>query len=129
MNNNARIGGIISIISGAFGLVHFAISLFFIFIFNWIFTQVSYPYHEAPPVDIFTFMGVFYGAIGLFLLLIGVLGIVGGVFILRKRRWGLALAGAIAGTFTFFPVGIPAIISVAMAKPEFSTTNIPETIN
>ena len=65
-------------------------------------------------------MTVFYSAIGLFYALVGVLGIVGGVFALKKNRWSLALAGAIAGTVTFFPCGIPAIIFVTLAKQEFS---------
>ena len=93
------------------------------------FSEASYSYYDAPPIEFFTIMSVFYGVVGLSLLLIGVLGIVGGVSALKKKRWGLALAGAIAGTFTFFPIGIPAIIFVAMAKPEFSTPNLPETVS
>jgi hypothetical protein len=49
-----------------------------------------------------------------------VLAIVGGAFALKKRHWPLALAGAIAGTITFFPCGIPAIIFVSLGKEEFS---------
>ncbi len=72
------------------------------------------------PSEFLTIMTIFYAIIGLFFVLIGVLGIVGGVFALKKKRWGVALAGAIAGTVTFFPCGIPAIIFVVLAKPEFS---------
>ena len=70
-------------------------------------------------------MVVFYAAIGLLFALVGVLGIVGGIFAIKKKRWGLALAGAIAGTVTFFPCGIPAIIFVTLGKPEFSAPETP----
>jgi uncharacterized membrane protein HdeD (DUF308 family) len=63
---------------------------------------------------------IFYSIIGILFVLVGILGIVGGVFALRKKNWGVALAGAIAGCVTFFPCGIPAIIFVTLAKPEFS---------
>jgi hypothetical protein len=52
--------------------------------------------------------------------LIGALGIVGGVYAIKKKHWALALAGAIAGTVTFFPCGIPAIIFVSLGKEEFT---------
>ena len=65
-------------------------------------------------------MAVFYGALGLFFLLVGILAVIGGIYALKKKYWGLALAGAIAGTVTFFPCGIPAIIFVTLGKPEFS---------
>ena len=67
-------------------------------------------------------MTVFYVAFGLFFVLLGTFGVVGGIFALKKKRWGLALAGAIAGTVVFMPVGIPAIIYVTKAQPEFSSS-------
>ena len=55
-------------------------------------------------------------------LVVGIIAIVGGIFALRRRIWGLALAGAICATlslFTFY-LGILAIIFTAMARKEFS---------
>jgi hypothetical protein len=57
-------------------------------------------------------------------LILSVVGIVGGVYALRRRIWGLALAGAICAFLCFWPFSmlfaIPAIILVAMSKGEFS---------
>jgi hypothetical protein len=77
-------------------------------------------YPPQPPPEFFTIIAVFYAAFGVSFTLIGALGIIGGVSLIKKKRWGLALAGAIAGTITFFPCGIPAIIFVSLAKDEFS---------
>ena len=56
-----------------------------------------------------------------------VLGIIGGVYALQRKYWGLALAGAIAGSISFFPCGIVAIIFTAMAKPEFDAISTIQT--
>jgi hypothetical protein len=49
----------------------------------------------------------------------GLVAIFGGVAALNRRRWGLAVAGAIAAIFGFFPVGIAAVIFTILAEPEF----------
>ncbi len=122
MHNYSRIGGILSIISGAFGIIWTG---FFVFFSLYMFQFMSGPGYGAPPHEFFTVMKVFYSSIGAFFAVVGILAIIGGVFALKRRRWGLALAGAIAGTVTFFPTGIPAIIYVTMAKPEFSAQQLP----
>jgi hypothetical protein len=57
------------------------------------------------------------------LLILGIIGIVGGVYALRREAWGLALAGAICA---FIPLILPwnilgllAIIFVSLGKHEF----------
>jgi len=59
--------------------------------------------------------------IGFPLIILGIVAIVGGVFSLRRRVWGLALAGAICSLFmsAVTILGILAIIFVAMSKKEF----------
>lgn len=62
------------------------------------------------------------GAIGAPLIVFGIIAIVGGVFALRRRVWGMALVG---GIFSLFPpqiivLGILAIIFVSLGKKEFS---------
>ncbi|HEX75976.1 MAG TPA: hypothetical protein G4O12_05245 [Dehalococcoidia bacterium] len=55
------------------------------------------------------------------IVIIGILAIVGGIYALRRKIWGLALAGAICATlsqFTFF-LGIAAIILTVVSKKEF----------
>ncbi len=51
--------------------------------------------------------------------IIGVLALIGGIYSLRRKTWGLALAGAIASTVYWFFVGIPTIVFLAQSKDEF----------
>ena len=69
-----------------------------------------------------TLTGLFgLGAIGAPLIAIGIVAIIGGIFAIRRRIWGLALAGAICALFPppVIILGILAIIFVAMGKNEF----------
>lgn len=126
MQNNAKVGGILSIVAGAFGLLWF---LFFILIaVAVIFASQDYynHYYSTMGSDVArVVVAVIYFIMAILSALMGALAIVGGVFALRKRHWGWALAGSIASTLTFFPCGIPAIIFTAMGKPEFQS-NAPQ---
>ena len=121
MGKNAKVGGILSIVSGVFGILGGCFYILMIFFINFMMTSVppQQPMEPELPVDFFQFMAILYGGIGLILALIGVLAIVGGAFALKRKNWGLALAGAIAGTVVFFPCGIPAIIFASLGKDEF----------
>ena len=66
------------------------------------------------------------GLIGAPIVVLSIVAIIGGVFAIRKRVWGLALAGAICGFIVGLPLvapaillGIPAIIFVALGKRQF----------
>jgi hypothetical protein len=120
MTNHARTGGILTIVAGAFGFLGLLWMLASIFMMRVMLSPQYTPYGFPFPTELITIITIFYSIIGIFFVLIGILGIVGGVFALRKKHWGVALAGAIAGSITFFPCGIPAIIFVTLAKPEFS---------
>jgi hypothetical protein len=69
----------------------------------------------------FGFLGVgWLGAIGAPAIICGIIAIVGGIFALKRRTWGLALAGAICAIIG--PgglLGILAIIFVSLGKGEF----------
>jgi hypothetical protein len=52
--------------------------------------------------------------------ILAILEIVGGIFALRRKTWGLALAGSIAAALPVNILGILAIIFLAMSKDEFS---------
>ena len=125
MPNNARIGGILSIVSGAFGVLYFVGTIFFISMLHVVFNEGYYYNGSMPPSELLTFMTLIYASFGGFFTLAGIIAIIGGIFALRKKAWGMALAGSIAGTITFFPCGIPAIVFVSMAKPEFQAGNTP----
>lgn len=57
--------------------------------------------------------------IGGALIAIGVIALIAGIFTLRRKAWGFALAGAILAIFPIIPLGVLAIIFVSMAKSEF----------
>jgi len=52
-------------------------------------------------------------------LILGIVAIVGGIFALRRQKWGLALAGSICALFPWWILGIPAVILVILARDEF----------
>jgi len=60
-----------------------------------------------------------FGAIAIPLIIIGIVAIVGGIYALKRRIWGLALAGSICSLICVWFLGIPAIIFTAMGKSEF----------
>lgn len=58
---------------------------------------------------------------GVPLVIIGIVAIVGGIYALRRKIWGLTLAGSICALFCpGFILGILAIIFVVMGKNEFA---------
>ena len=54
-----------------------------------------------------------------FLLIVGILPIIGGIYALQRRKWGLALAGSIVAIFGSSMMGILATIFTALSKDEF----------
>jgi hypothetical protein len=64
-----------------------------------------------------------FGAIGLPLIILGIVSIIGGIFAIRRRVWGMALAGAICALFpppTVTVLGILSIIFIALSQAEFT---------
>jgi heme/copper-type cytochrome/quinol oxidase subunit 2 len=126
MQNNARIGGVLSIVGGSLGLCGFLIGLFFVVLIAWGVGDFSYTYDSGTDGEfVAIFIMVFYIVIFVFYALICTLAIVGGAFALRRKHWGWALAGSIGATLVFLPCGIPAIIFTALAKPEFQVLSPP----
>jgi hypothetical protein len=122
MQNYARIGGVLSIVSGAFGVL---LLLFFVVIAVIIGVAINYsggplaPESPFSETDFRNIMVAIYLVIGVGYAAVGALGIVGGIFALKRKYWGWSLAGAIAGAITLFPCGIPAIIFVSLGRGEF----------
>ena len=50
---------------------------------------------------------------------LGILSIIGGVFALKRRIWGLALAGSIGAIFCSSLLGIASIVLTVLSKKEF----------
>jgi len=63
---------------------------------------------------------VFYSAIALPLFIVGALAIRGGLYALKRKRWGLALAGSIAAFLSLFSLRLAIIIifTARWEKPE-----------
>jgi hypothetical protein len=121
------LGGVFSIVSGTVGILG-ALALILIVVLLGFVINTETGQEDLSQSDsyITTVFLLFYGFIGLVYIGLGVLGIIGGVFALQKKHWGMALTGAIAGAVTLFPCGIAAIIFVTLAKPEFSVPKPPE---
>jgi hypothetical protein len=104
--------GILDIIAGSFGLIGGVILLIFGAVGSSI---MPYLVPQVPPaiaVAIFT-------SIAVPLIVIGILAIVGGIYALRRKVWGLALAGSIAAFFPSWILGLTAIVLTALSKNEF----------
>ena len=68
--------------------------------------------------------GAFFGmgwmsAIGAPLIVLGIVAIVGGIYAVRRKIWGLAIAGSICALIGPWMFGIPSIIFVILGKGEF----------
>jgi len=103
--------GILEIICGAWGLF-FALALALVGSF---FKTLAIP-------DMPAFVGPIIGAMSIPFGLLSIVAIVGGVFALRRKIWGLALAGAIVSIFLPYMIllAIAAIVFVALSKKEFA---------
>ncbi len=55
----------------------------------------------------------------IFSAILGILPLIGGIYALQRKKWGLALAGSIVAIFGSSIMGILATIFIAMAKDEF----------
>jgi hypothetical protein len=120
----SRISGIFSIISGGLGICTSFIYIIMIVFFSLAMRMPGFM-PNTPGTDeymanmMLTMMITMYGIFTIVFIIAGVLAIVGGVFALKKKKWGLALTGSIAGILAFMPCGIASIIFVIMGKDEF----------
>jgi hypothetical protein len=113
--NKPQLGGIFSIVSGAMGALSGFLVIIYMIFMAVMFNTVSVEEFGG----VFTAVFIIYSIFALGIIAIGVLAIVGGVFAIKKIRWGWALAGAIAGAMSFFFLGIAATILIAMSQGEF----------
>ena len=101
-------GGILTLLSAAmaiFGAMNYAVG-----------------YIDKPGIgkgDIPPFVPSIIFGVPLMSIVIGVLAIAGGIFAIRRKSWKWALTGAIAGALSLLPLGIAAIVLVAMSRDEF----------
>jgi hypothetical protein len=114
------LAGALSIVSGALGIIRGILIVVFMVFFLKIFSNPSLmPGAQQLPEEFFILMVAVYSVMGLIMVLIGILGIIGGIYSLKRKNWGIALAGSIAGSISFYPCGIAAVIFVCLGKSEF----------
>ncbi len=115
------VAGILCIISGAVAFTAFFVLVLALFL-------LGRPLSFIPGIPVM--VPVLTTNLFLFLAIIaittGALAMVGGIYAAQRKKWGLVLAGSIAAVLAaipFFgplPVGIIAIILVALSKDEFA---------
>lgn len=105
-------GGILSAIVGVFDLLgSFGLFLWALFRMGSLNTVAETRIPRLTPAFLL-FLAVILG-------ILGILALVGGIFALRRKSWGLALTGAIASALPLNILGILAVVFVALGKKEF----------
>ena len=128
-NRWAIVGGVMSIVAGALGALGGLSLVLFAVLFSSLLSWVATTSDAFGPAErgLTGLVGLMYGGMGAFLLLVGIMALIGGIYSVRRRLWRLALAGSIAAILAFFPVGVVAVIFTAMAKPEFPANGATQT--
>jgi len=110
------VGGILSIISGALGFITIAFFLTFGSVFGAAIAREvlsSLGYWQAGlPLTII-------GIIAILLLCVNIVAIIGGIYAIQRRGWGMALAGAICSVFPSQILGVLAVVFIAISRREF----------
>jgi len=106
--------GILNIVSGALGLILGLLLLIGLLVFIIIGGTAFGFIQEIPRWFFPLLLAMLIPSI-----LANILSIVGGVFELQRKMWGLALAASIATFFHSLFLGVAAIIFTVMSKNEF----------
>jgi hypothetical protein len=114
------VAGILDIVGGALSILG-AIALLLGILFFMPISSSTGP-DLVPEMGCWMIPGIVEAIIviaAVYLLIVGVLPIVGGIYALRRKKWGLALAGSIAAIFGPSVMGILATVFIAMSRDEF----------
>jgi hypothetical protein len=112
------VAGILNIISGIGGII----GCFFLLIVGlFMMNSVSWGDITEPEIETMTLglSATVFVVLAVCTALLGILTLVGGIFALKRKLWGLALAGSVASAITGSIMGILAIIFLAMSRDEF----------
>lgn len=109
--------GILDIVGGAIGMVGGLYVVALTSLFRVIHEFIRIDPHVIQRIEE-TMQSIF--AVPFIVVFIGIAAIIGGVYALQRRLWGLALAGSICSCIVFPFFGLPAIIIIALAKEEFN---------
>jgi hypothetical protein len=116
-------GGILSIIVGAFEVIGGGMTVALVSLDiplrSWLFSflpDVSGTWYEHS-IAVFPILSIII--MGGVLLVLGIIAIVGGVSAIRRKSFGLSLAGAICALIPLNLLGLLAVIFVSLGKREF----------
>ncbi|APV44599.1 hypothetical protein Dform_01271 [Dehalogenimonas formicexedens] len=125
MANKSQPAGILTIITGSIGILGSLALLAFIPLIHRTMTDPAFqpdttltPAEIQAAADLMTGVFSFMAVAGI---LLSIFIIVAGAYALKRRAWGLGLAGSIVGLFVFLPTAIPALVFMALSKPEFES--------
>ncbi len=111
-------GGVLNIVSGALNILGFVGVIIAIVVVTPAYWIASDGFGPVGVFEIGILTTILWiGAI--ILLIVGILPLIGGIYALQRKKWGLALAGSIAAIFGITPLGIAATVLIALSKDEF----------
>ncbi len=107
------VAGILSIVAGGLSLIGGIIAI----LAASVFMVAPYSGLGQEAIGI-----VFFLAVLIPFLIICAVAIIGGIYAIKRRNWGLALAGAICSILTSWAwmLGVAAVVLVALSKKEFN---------
>lgn len=112
----SQVGGILAIIGGVIGLLASMGILIAITVLNTIWSW------GLLPINV---VGILW-IILVPMFICGVLAIIGGIFAVQRKKFGMALTGAIAALFPGWIFGLGAIVFTAISRDEFGRETKPE---
>jgi hypothetical protein len=114
------VAGILNIVGGALRILGSIMAIIGIMFFLPVYTAVGPG--PVPEFGRWLIPGVIEAILliaAVFLLIVGILPIIGGIYALQRKKWGLALAGSIVAIFGSSIMGVLATIFIALSKDEF----------
>jgi hypothetical protein len=107
------VAGILNIITGVLSLLG---SLILALLVN-VFFSSSYDRNSGQELSAVIIWLVLFAPF----FIISLMALIGGIFALRKKVWGLALAGSICSILTIWawPLGVASVIFISLSKPAF----------
>ena len=113
------VAGILEIVAGTFSILAFIGVMIAFFFIPASMTVSPGPAEEFGLWSFSILSGVVLALGAVFALIFSVLPILGGIYAIQRKKWGLAIAGAIVVTISNLLLGIPALILTALAHEEF----------
>ena len=111
LTGRPKTAGILLIVTGSIGLLVTLILALVLWVFSEGLAVGFGSPRNAPPLIILV--------LGIIAVIPAVFAIIGGFNALKRRRWGLALAGSICACLYFNILGVPGLILLILSKNEF----------